>query len=123
MTCTDWQTQLPESLTLAALEPLTTGTIARRVGSAAEGLEDGSMKDYLAAVAEALRVAARLRNDVLHARPATHPEQDQRLTRAEVAAGQTTGKRFWIDDDWLDAAIEEMNSGLTGVNAVRPPLD
>lgn len=114
--------QLPESLTLAALEPLTTGQIATRVRSAAEGLEDGQAKDYLSAVSESLRLAARLRNDVLHARPAKHPEQDQRLTRAQVAGGQTTGARFWIDDAWLDDAICDMNNGLSAVNAARASL-
>lgn len=114
--------RLPEGLTLASLEPLTTGQIATRVRRAAEGLENGQVKDYLSAVAEALRLAARLRNDVLHARPATHPEQDQRLTRAEVAGRQTTGARFWIDDAWFDDAIGEMNECLSAVNAVRPPL-
>ena len=83
-------------------------------------MENGQVKDYLSAVAEALRLAARLRNDVLHARPATHPEQDQRLTRAEVAGGRTTGARFWIDDAWLDDAISDMNNGLSAVNAMRP---
>ncbi len=112
--------RLPEGLTLASLEPLTTGQIATRVRRAAEGLENGQVKDYLSAVAEALRLAARLRNDVLHARPATHPEQDQRLTRAEVAGGRTTGARFWIDDAWLDDAISDMNNGLSAVNAMRP---
>lgn len=112
--------RLPEDLTLASLEPLTTGQIATRVRRAAEGLENGQVKDYLSAVAEALRLAARLRNDVLHARPATHPEQDQRLTRAEVAGVRTTGARFWIDDAWLDDAISDMNNGLSAVNAMRP---
>jgi len=114
--------QLPDSITLASLEPLTTGQIAARVRSAAEELEDGRAKDYLSAVSEALRLAARLRNDVLHARPATHPAQDQRLTRAEVAGGRTTGARFWIDDAWLDGAIGDMNKGLSAVSVVRPPL-
>lgn len=114
--------RLPEVLTLASLEPLTTGQIATRVRSAAEGMEDSPVKDYLSAVAEALKLASRLRNDVLHARPATYPEQDQRLTRAEVAGGQTTGARFWIDDAWFDDAIGEMNECLSAVNAVRPPL-
>lgn len=114
--------RLPGGLTLASLEPLTTGQIAMRVSSATEGLEDGQVKDYFTAVSSALRSAAKLRNDVLHARPATHPEQDQRLTRAEVAGGQTTGTRFWIDDAWFDDAIGEMNECLSAVNAVRPPL-
>lgn len=114
--------QLPEDLTLASLEPLTTGQIATRVRSAAERVEDGQVKDYLSAVAAALSMAARLRNDVLHARPATRPGQGQRLTRAEVIGKRTTGRRFWIDEEWFDKAIDEMNKGLSTVGAVRPPL-
>lgn len=114
--------KLPEGVTLASLEPLTTGQIATRARSAAEGVEDGQVKDYLSAVAAALSTAARLRDDVRHARPATHPAHGQRLTRAEVAGGRTTGARFWIDDAWLDGAIGDMNNGLSSVNAAQPPL-
>lgn len=114
--------RLPDDLTLASLEPLTTGQIAMRVRTASECVEDGQIKDYLSAVSQALKTAARLRNDVLHARPATHPQQGQRLTRAEVTERQTTGKRFWIDDTWFDDAVHEINQGLSAVNAVRPPF-
>lgn len=114
--------QLLEGLTPDSLEPLTTGQIARRVRSAAERLEDSGVKDYLSAVAEALSTAARLRNDLLHARPATHPEQDQRLYRAEVVDKRTAGVRFYIDDTWFDDAIGELNRGLSVVNDVRPAL-
>lgn len=114
--------QLPEGLTLASLEPLTTGQIATRARSAAEGVEDGQVKDYLSAVAAALSTAARLRNDVLHARPATHPRQGQRLIRAEVAGRQTTGTRFWIDDEWFDSTVIELDEQLSAVSRTRPPF-
>lgn len=43
--------------------------------------------------------------NLLHARPATHPVEGQRLLRAEQGPGRKpTGRRFWIDTDWLDGA-------------------
>ena len=114
--------RLPESLTLAALEPQTTGAIGHRVAAAAEEVTDTDAKEYLLAVGRALSEAAELRNDVLHARPATHPEQDQRLTRAEVRSRQTTGARFWIDDGWFDNAVDRLNARLDEMNRVRPPF-
>jgi hypothetical protein len=93
---------LPEELVLEALEPQTTSKIAGAVRKAAKAMDDGPIKEYLTAVYRALYLAANLRSDVLHARPATHPEHGQRLSRAETADGRTTGKRFWIDDSWFD---------------------
>lgn len=114
--------RLPKGFTLKELEPLTTGTIAARTRRAAEDTEDSEIKAYLAAAADALTTVSTLRNNMLHARPATRPVQDQRLNRAEVLKRQTTGKRFWIDDEWFDRAIMALNAELDAVNAVRPPF-
>lgn len=104
------------------LEPCTSGTIAKKVRTAAETVEAPEIRGYLSAVANALMKAAELRNDVLHARPAAHPQQDQRLNRAEVLERRTSGKRFWIDDAWFDVAVEALNAKLEQVYAVRPPI-
>lgn len=116
------QSELPESLTLSRLEPMNTAAIAVAVKEATEEMEPSPTREYLVAVYRALFEVAMLRNDVLHARPATHPEQGQRLYRAEVNSGSPTGHRFWIDHDWLDRAFDEINEHLTAVNRVRPPL-
>lgn len=114
--------QLPDDLVLSRLEPMMTSQIASAVKSASKEMTDGSMKDYLVAVYRALFVAADLRSDVLHARPATHPDRGQRLNRAEVRDRKTTGKRFWIDDEWFDSAIGKLNEQLSAVSQARQPL-
>ncbi len=114
--------QLPDDLVLSRLEPMMTAQIASAVKSASKEVAKGAVKDYLVAVYRALFVAADLRSDVLHARPATHPDQGQRLNRAEVRDRKTTGRRFWIDDEWFDTAITELNGQLSAVSQARPPL-
>ncbi|WBL18778.1 hypothetical protein [Citricoccus sp. NR2] len=114
--------QLPNDFVLSRLEPMMTSQIASAVKSASKVTAEDAVKDYLVAVYNALFVAADLRNDVLHARPATHPDQGQRLNRAEVRDRKTTGKRFWIDNEWLDTAITELNEQLSAVSQVRPPV-
>lgn len=114
--------QLPDDLVLNRLESMMTSQIASEVKHASKGMAEGSVKDYLLAVYPALFVVADLRNDVLHARPATHPHQGQRLNRAEVRDRKTTGKRFWIDDEWFESAVTELNKQLSAVSRVRPPF-
>lgn len=114
--------QLPEDLSLGELEPMMTSGIAGAVKEASKAADDGPIKDYLTEVYKALYAAAEIRSDVLHARPATHPEQHQRLLRAEVRNRQTTGKRFWADDEWFDSAILTLNHKLNAVSRVRPPF-
>ncbi len=114
--------QLPDDLVLSRLEPMMTSQIASAVKSASQEVPEGPVKEYLVAVYRALFVAADLRSDTLHARPATHPDQGQRLNRAEVRDRLTTGKRFWIDDEWFDSAVSELNEQLSAVSRTRPPF-
>lgn len=114
--------QLPDDLVLSRLEPMMTAQIASAVKSASKEVDEGPVKDYLLAVYRALFVAADLRSDVLHARPASHPDQGQRLNRAEVRDRRTTGERFWIDDEWFDSAVIELNEQLAAVSRARPPF-
>ena len=114
--------RLPTTLALKHLEPKTTSGIASAVKSAASEVEDPQIKNYLVAVYKALFAVAAVRNDVLHARPATHPQQGQRLNRAETKNNTATGKRFWIDDGWFDEAIGTLNENLSAVTRARPPL-
>ncbi len=113
---------VPEGLALERLEPMMTSGIAGEVKKASKEMEDGPTKDYLVEVYRALYCAAEIRSDVLHSRPATHPE-GQRLYRAETKDRKTTGKRFWIDEDWFDASIAKLNKATAGVMRVRPPLE
>lgn len=113
---------LPENLRLDLLEPLMTAGMAKALKTAAASMADGPIKEYIVAVYRGLFVVAEIRNDVLHARPATHPAGLQRLLRAETQNRATTGKRFWIDDEWIDNCIRRMNEVTTEIHRVRPPL-
>ncbi|MDP9890569.1 hypothetical protein [Pseudarthrobacter enclensis] len=99
-----------------------TSGIAGAVRATAKAANDGPIKEYLTEVYRALYVAAEIRSDVLHARPATHPDEGQRLNRSETRNSRTTGTRFWIDDEWFDSAISALNEKLSAVSRVRPPF-
>lgn len=114
--------RLPEGLTLNRLEPKTTAEIAKDVKNAAKTADDVEIKNYLVAVYRGLFEASEIRNNLLHARPATNPQQGQRLYRSETHNSQTTGRRFWIDGEWFDDAISKLNNNLRAVEHVRPKL-
>jgi hypothetical protein len=111
--------QVPDGLALDRLEPLMTSGIAGAVKEAAKAADDGPIKDYLTEVYKALYVAAEIRSDVLHARPATHPNEGQRLNRSETRNARTTGQRFWIDDEWFDSAVSRLNEKLSAMGRAR----
>lgn len=114
-------------LVLKDLEPQTTGSIGACAVDAANKMDDGPVRQYIAASGEALTKAAKIRNDVLHARPATHPDQNQRLNRAEVKreGGKPVlaGLRFWISDEWLDEQVGRLNDLMKPVNEARVELE
>lgn len=113
---------LPTELSLTELEPQTTGGIATKIKAAIPKIDQGPTKEYLTAAYHALCEASRIRNDVLHARPATDPDDRQRLLRAETVNRETTGRRVWIDDAWFDEALRKLNALLTTITEVRPPF-
>lgn len=113
---------LPGSLILDRLEPMMTSGIASEVRAAAKTIPAGPVRDYLDSVYRGLFIAAEIRSDVLHARPATDTRSNQRLSRAETRNGKTTGRRFWIDEQWFDGAITRLNEAICAVNRDRPTL-
>lgn len=116
------QATLPASLTLAQLEPWETSKIALKLKEEVSNVTDVATRDYLTAVYRALFTAGGIRNDVLHARPATAADGSQRLYRAEIVNRRATGHRFLIDDAWLDAAIIRLNDAIGDVEKTRPPF-
>lgn len=78
-----------------------------------KNMQPGPLRDYVEACGQALEEVAGIRNDILHAPPATHSDQDQRLNRAGVKReGRKPvldGRRFWIDDDYLEKQIDRLN--------------
>ena len=110
--------RLPDDFSLDALEQKTMGCISSMTKQAAEYCTNPEIRCYLETTARALDVIKGVRNDVLHARPATmSPGEKQRLYRAGA-----NGQRFWIDDEWLDRKLDEVDQAIKGVNAVRPPF-
>ena len=110
--------RLPDDFSLDALEQKTMGRISSMTKQAAEQCGDPEIRCYLETTARALDVVKNVRNDVLHAHPATmSPDGKQRLYRLGA-----NGRRFWIDDEWLDRKMEEVDQAIKDVNAVRPPL-
>jgi predicted alpha-1,6-mannanase (GH76 family) len=97
-----------------------TSEIASEVRAAAKTVPAGPVRDYLDSVYRALYIAAEIGSDLLHARPATDPRSNQRLSRAETRNGKTTGERFWIDERWFDGAITRLNEAINAVDRVRP---
>jgi len=111
--------RLPDDFSLDALEPKTMGGgISGMTKQAAEQCGDPEIRCYLETTARALDVVKIVRNDVLHAHPATmSPDGTQRLYRIG-----NNGQRFWIDDEWLDRKMEEVDQAIKDVNAARPPF-
>lgn len=118
--------RLPATLTLDLLEPQTTGTIGNMATTAAQDMAPGPVRDFIAACGQALTEAATIRNNLLHSRPATHPQQDQRLNRAgtrrEGRKFVLDGTRFWITDEWLDEQVIRLNDLLDQVHSARRTL-
>lgn len=116
------KSRLPDGFCLERLEPLTTGGIAHEAKNAAEKCDDAEVRNYLAAAARALETISKVRNDVLHARPATTEDGKQRLNRAVIEKGKPASERFWIDDQWLDSQISLINEHIDLVEGNRLPF-
>lgn len=110
--------RLPDDFSLDALEQKTMGRISSMTKQAAEQCGDPEIRRYLETTARALDVVKNVRNDVLHAHPATmSSDGTQHLYRLGA-----NGRRFWIDDEWLDRKMEEVDQAINDVNSVRPPF-
>ena len=108
--------RLPDDFSLDVLEQKTMGRISSMTKQAAEQCGNPEIRRYLETTARALDVVKNVRNDVLHAHPATmSPDGTQCLYRLGA-----NGQRFWIDDEWLDRKMGEVDQAIKGVNAVRP---
>lgn len=76
---------LPRSLSLAALEGLTTRDIAKRLMDSDElaKVRASAVRDWLREAGQHLLEVGDKRNNVLHARPASHLVEDPRLNRRD----------------------------------------
>ena len=103
---------LPAVLSLQELAGCTTGGIARRVTDNIAAVTDPRASPFLATAANHLREVAVMRNDVLHARPAT-VDGKQRLYR------WLPGRSFAVSDAWLDEQIADVERREAEVSGLR----
>lgn len=113
--------RLATSLEASKLAGKTTGAIARELTKASASEGNAKVSDYLRVSADCLSDAASIRNSVLHARPATTPNGEQRLYR--WTTDQPHGSQgYFIDDDWFTASLEKLSVLKTMMNDARPPF-
>jgi hypothetical protein len=105
---------LPPSLTVVSLAGGTTRGIGQRFLDAALTVSDSGVRLYCEVGGQALRDVGSIRNDVLHARPATTVDGDQRLYR------WVSDKAFFLEKSWLERAIDDVAALSDSANAARP---
>ncbi len=110
---------VPAELTTSALAGKSTGQIADVLAKAAEEISDDDVRTYVQEAGRVLGDAAKLRNDLLHARPATIGE-DQRLFRWTPDDWRGPGRAFAIDTAWLNRTIDQLSKASTSLGNVRP---
>ena len=77
------------------------------------------MRAYIELVGRVLGEAAEMRNDMLHARPATIGE-DQRLYRWKPTDWRGAGRAFVIDTAWLNSTIDKLSAASVALGNIRP---
>lgn len=100
---------------------LTTNAIGRAALKLSEDLEDDpEMSRFLSTAAEAVADVAQRRNHVLHARPATDPQGQQRLLRLRWFDDKPIN--FWIDEEYLHGLLAVIREWETKIGrAPRVP--
>ncbi|MCX4714945.1 hypothetical protein OG818_03930 [Streptomyces virginiae] len=107
---------LPAELEVRKLVGMTTGHLARTFQSAQilQQVADPAAQNWLRRSGELLESAARDRNSVLHARPATIAGR-QILNRWHPDKNEV----FVVDESWLDAAEQRLRDAVREVSASR----
>ena len=112
---------LPPTLTTSGLARKTTKQAAKELGKAAKGIKERHAAEYLSVGYRVLNRAGDLRNQVVHARPATMDDQEgtQRLNSWVASSGTLPHEAFWIDDDHLDKVLRDLAATSTACSAMR----
>lgn len=108
-------TVLPATFTVETLEGKTAGGIGHAFINVAPKVTDPDVSNYCVVGGQSLVAVAAVRNDVLHARPVTIADGEQRLSRKRA-----DGARFTVDNSWLEQALAEIATHMHTTNAVRP---
>lgn len=113
--------RLDPSVSISDLSAMTAGGIAEqlisKVATNRLGVLDSEQQRQLASMAAEFDALRWLRNDVIHARPATTPDGRQRLYRWAPAMNPPTTR--WIDDDFLDELLPRIKALSYRVSACR----
>lgn len=110
---------LPAGLNSRTLAGQTTGRISSALAIAAGAIDDKEVRTYVEEAGRLLREASALRNDLLHARPAT-VANEQRLYRWKMADHRGPERALVIDDEWLESAIDDLSAAAIALNGIRP---
>lgn len=110
---------LPPDLTTTALAGKSTGQIAGVFAKAASAVTDDDVRAYVEQAGRLLGEASEMRNDMLHARPATVGE-DQRLYRWKPDDWRGQARTFVIDLAWLNRTIDQLSEASRALGGVRP---
>ncbi len=109
---------LPPEISVEELAWRTTGGIADEVVRHLAKVEDVDVRAYLEVCVAQLRILRPMRNDILHARPATI-NGAQRLYRWVRRSGSV--RAFAIDEARLESILQRVDQAVTAINAVRLP--
>lgn len=104
---------LPPDLTTSVLAGKSTGQIAGALSKAVDAISDDDVRVFVAEAGRLLGESATMRNDLLHARPATIGEH-QRLYRWKP------GRALVIDTAWLNNTIDKLSAAERALSDVRP---
>jgi hypothetical protein len=110
---------LPADLNAQKLAGRTTGEIGAALTAAINTIKDEEVRTYVEAAGRLLSEASDLRNDLLHARPATVGNV-QRLYRWKLADRRGPGRALVIDTGWLESAIDALSAASVALNDTRP---
>ena len=110
---------MPPTLNIESLSTKSTGQIAEiLINIYPEDIEDTQLRDWLIMGGRHLSRIAKLRNNILHARPATNENGQQVLYRWTARPGE----QFFIDQSQLNELNRLINGALVEVNNNRPSL-
>jgi hypothetical protein len=109
------QSAVPAKFTVDSLVGGTTAGIGQQFLDCAPKVTDAGVRAYFETGGAALREVGGIRNNVLHARPATMDTGAQRLYRHVPGTSPV-----FIDDDWLETALNRVADLSGEVTTLRP---
>jgi hypothetical protein len=110
---------LPAELNTPVLAGKTTGQIGGALGKAVDNIGDAEVRAYVELAGRLLCEASEMRNDLLHARPAT-VGGNQRLYRWKMADRRGPHRAVVIDTAWLERVIDKLSAAEVALNNIRP---